>query len=140
MDYTMDLRKYKEVIYGKLQNHLFIWDSSWETFRPIDSVKWTGNTLKPIYTHMDMFDPYYGFGSEEMKKLCNRLTEITELDSAIEGLPWLSGEWFVDREVAFHPCSEKTKDSWKHYVAYTGGSPRTLRRQRIHATKRLIPK
>jgi hypothetical protein len=136
----MELRKHQGIIYGKLQDHLFQWDSAWETFRPVHEIVWDGRFISiPKYTS-DIFDPNYGFGSPEMKQLCRRLTETTELDSAEEKIPWVAGEWFKDRLVPFHPCVPRTVQGWKNYISYTGGSQKTLRRQRLHATKRLMPK
>jgi hypothetical protein len=136
----MDLRSYKGTVYGKLKNRLFQWDSNWESFRPIEKIVWNGKELKSLFPFFDMFDPYYGFGSSDMKQLCDRLTEITNLETAVEQLPWIEGEWFKDRNVPFESCVAKTQDSWKKYIQYTGSCPKTLRKQSFHATRRLIRK
>jgi hypothetical protein len=136
----MELRKHQGVIYGKLKEHLFLWDSAWETFRPIDEIVWDGSKFVSVPKYTDIFDPNYGFGSADMKELCRRLTEITNLETVVETIPWTAGEWFKDRLVPFHPCLPKTVEGWKRYIKHTGDSQKTLRRQRLHATKRLMPK
>lgn len=136
----MELRKHQGVIYGKLKDHLFRWDSAWETFRPIHEIVWDGSSFVSVPVHTDIFDPNYGFGSADMKQLCKRLTETTDLSSAVETIPWTAGEWFKDRLVPFHSCVAKTVQGWKKYIDHTGSSQKTLRRQRLHATKRLMPK
>ena len=72
--YTMELCNFRGTLYGKVGSQLFVWESEWETFRPIDAIGWNGREI----THADsyrknIFDRWYGFGSEEMKKVCKRL-------------------------------------------------------------------
>jgi hypothetical protein len=137
----MELRKHQGVIYGKLQNHLFQWDSTWEMFRPIHEIVWDGKIFVSIPKYnSDIFDKNYGFGTSEMKELCRRLTETVDLESAEEKIPWMAGEWFKDRLIPFHPCVPKTVEGWKRFISYTGASQKTLRRQKHNATKRLMPK
>jgi len=139
----MELVKFKGTLYGKLQTQLFIWEAEWDSFRPIEKIAWNGQELIAIDTKykQDIFDPYYGYGSPEMKQLCRRLTDITELD-APESIPWLKGEWWKDRECSFaFECSSRSVQSWKKYVSFLNSRPRTLRRHHENrATKRLVPK
>lgn len=139
----MELAKFKGTLYGKLQTQLFIWEAEWDSFRPIERIAWNGQELVAIDTKykQDIFDPWYGYGSSEMKQLCRKLTDITELDVP-ESIPWLKGEWWRDRECSFaFECSSRSVQSWKKYVSFLNSRPRTLRRHRENrATKRLVPK
>ena len=142
--YTMELCNFRGTLYGKVNTQLFVWESEWETFRPIDSIGWNGREI----THADsyrknIFDPWYGFGSEDMKKVCKRLTEITELGvPESETIPWMKGEWWRDRECCFiSECTPRTAVSWQRYIKYMHSKPKTLRNHKHNrATKRLVPK
>ena len=140
----MELCKFKGTIYGKIQTQLFVWDSAWESFRPIDKIGWNGSEIVAVETFKkDIFDPYYGFGSEDMKQLCKRLTETTELPTEeSDHIPWLKGEWWRDRDCSFaHECTPRTTVSWNKYIHYMNSRAKTIRKH-IHsrATKRLLPK
>ena len=41
----MDLIEFEDTLYGKLKGNYFVWDSCWESFRPIDSIGWNGTTI-----------------------------------------------------------------------------------------------
>lgn len=140
----MELINFKGIIYGKLETQLFVWEASWDSFRPLESIGWNGREIMGVdtkYKH-DIFDPYYGYGTPEMKKLCRRLTDITELNDAKSGIPWLTQEFWRDRKCSFaFDCSSRSPQSWKKYIAYTGSRAKTLRIHRdSRATKRLLPK
>ena len=141
----MEVCKFKDRIYGNLSGQLFVWESEWDSFRPIQSIGWNGKELVAIDTiyKIDIFSPWYGYGSSEMKELCKRLTDITELNVPESGnIQWMKGEWWKDRQCSFaFACSPKTTDSWRRYVSYTNSRARTLRRHSENrATKRLLPK
>jgi len=140
----MELVKFKGALYGKLGNQLFIWEPSWDSFRPITGIGWDGKKLVPIdkWYKENIFCPWYGYGTAEMKKLCQRLTDITELNVPEGPIPWLKGKWWRDRNCTFaFDCSSKSADSWRRYIAYTDSRARTLRRHHDRrATKRLVPK
>jgi hypothetical protein len=137
----MELHKFKDIFYGKLDGQLFIWDSSWEIFRPIEYLGWDGDTIIAVDTKYksDLFCPWYGFGSSEMKELCQKLTETIELDVP-ESVPDLKGEWFRDREIQFaSKCSPRTPLSWSKYIKYIGSRSKTLRKHNeSRHTKRTI--
>jgi hypothetical protein len=141
----MELCKFKGTLYGKLESQLFIFDSTWESFRPIETIGWDGEKIVAVDTKYksDIFDQWYGFGSANMKQLCKRLTEITELETPeSQSIPWLKGEFWRDRQCSFaFSCTSKTPLSWQKYVKYMNSKPRTLRQPiRNRATKRLLPK
>jgi hypothetical protein len=139
----MELCKFKETIYGKLANQYFVWDSGWESFRPIERIGWDGSkiTFRDHKYKKDLFDPFYGYGSLEMKELCKKLTETIELDIPERDIPWFS-VWWRDRKCDFtSECVPKTPESWIKYLRYTNSKARTLRKHRENrATKRLLPK
>jgi hypothetical protein len=138
----MEVCNFKGTIYGKLENQYFVWDSSWEIFRPIEKLGWNGKEITIVEKYkQDLFDPWYGFGSPEMKKLCERLTDITSLDVPESGIPWFT-EWWKDRYCSFaYDCSPRTSASWLKYIKYTNSRAKTLRTHfKTRATKRLVPK
>jgi len=141
----MELCKFKGTLYGKLKTQYFIWDSEWETFRPIEKIGWNGTEIIAVDSKYkaDIFDAWYGFGSPEMKQLCKRLTEITSIEVPESSfIPWLKEEWWRDRECSFTSnCISRSAQSWQKYIQYLNSKSRTLRRHiRCHATKRLLPK
>jgi hypothetical protein len=139
----MELCNFKGTLYGKVGTQFFVWESSWETFRPIERIGWNGSRVviaDEMYKE-DIFSPYYGFGSPEMKKVCRRLTEITEIGvPESESIPWLDREWWRDRRCTFaFECSDKSPTSWLKYIKYTNSKPRTLRRHNeTRKTKRIL--
>ena len=138
----MELTKHKGVLYGKLGTQLFIWESSWDSFRPIESIGWNGKEIVAVDKKykQDIFDPWYGYGSAEMKQLCRRLTDVTELNVPESGIV-LKGEWWKDRLCSFaFQCSPKDTNSWKRYIQYTNSRAKTLRASpRFRATRRTLP-
>jgi hypothetical protein len=126
----MELIKFKGTLYGKLENQLFVWEAAWDSFRPIERIGWTGKEIVAIDKKykQDIFDPYYGYGSPEMKQLCRRLTDITELDVAESGIE-LKEEWWRDRFCSFaFECSSRSVQSWKKYIGYMNSRAKTLRK------------
>jgi hypothetical protein len=138
----MDLIKFKGILYGKLDNQFFIWDSSWETFRPVEKIAWNGSKVIVIDSKYksDIFDPYYGFGSREMNLKCLNLSQTTDLEIPENtDIKWLTEEWWRDRRCNFSPCAEKDVTSWRRYLKYTNAKHRTIRiHTKNRATKRLI--
>lgn len=127
----MELINFKGTLYGKLESQLFVWEAAWDSFRPIESIGWNGKEIIGVDTKykQDIFDPYYGYGSLEMKQLCRRLTDITELDVPESTIPWLKGEFWRDRNCSFaFECSSRSVQSWKNYIAYTNSRAKTLRK------------
>jgi len=141
----MELLNFKGKLYGKLESQLFVWEAAWDSFRPLERIGWNGKEIIGVDTKykQDIFDPYYGFGSPEMKQLCRRLTDITELNiPESQTMPWVKGEWWRDRECSFaFECSSKSVQSWKRYIGYLNSKHKTLRRHfDRRATKRLLRK
>ena len=145
----MDVCVFHTRIYGKIDKTLYIFEPTWDSFRPITQVGWDGkkfSTDEPFKTNL--FSPYYGFESPEQKTLCRQLAETTELDAReirdpVEFWKWAgttSASWFRDRPCVF--LTECSLKNWHAYIKYLGSRGRTLRR-RIpsgRVTRRLIRK
>lgn len=140
----MELVKFRDQIYGKYKTQLFVWESSWDSFRPIETIVWNGKQITVVEKYKDLFSPWYGFGSPEMKEACKKLTEITELSTAkeVDIFEWLNqGEWWRDRKCNLLPCVSRSPQEWKKYLLYLNTKPKTLKQKFKHrATKRLIAK
>jgi hypothetical protein len=149
----MELVKFRDQLYGKHLNELFIFETLWESFRPINGIVWNGEALVPDDSSYktDLFDEHYGYGTVEKKRLSKYLTEITELgsfkeiSSPIDFWKW-SGQknvrWWKDRPIIFETsCSDKSDSAWKKYLAYLNTRAKTLRRPlKGRLTRRLVPK
>jgi hypothetical protein len=96
----------------------YLWEPSWGMYRPIDSLRWDGHTMRvddSAYCK-DPTDPMYGYGHQRIYNKCFNLTqEFPDIESAKHvscltiGIP----EWFRDRSIAMTPCAPRTLDSWK---------------------------
>jgi hypothetical protein len=149
----MELIKFRDQIYGKHLSELFLFDTLWESFRPINGVVWNGEALVVDDSRfkLDLFDENYGYGSTEKKRLCKYLTENTEISTIhefsnpIEFWKW-SGQqnvkWWKDRPIVFeNSCIDRETNSWKNYLRYLNSRAKTLRRSlKGRLTRRLVPK
>ena len=155
----MELRIFNDRVYGKANNQLFVFESLWDSFRPIERVAWNGTKFEIVDDKYkeDLFDQNYGYGSLEMKALCRKYINETELSDAIEikdpvhFWKW-SGEtdakWWKDRPIVFtNPCVPRDLDAWKNYLQYLNVRAKTLRQPlnkskltRRLGIKHIIPK
>ena len=148
----MEVCEFQENVYGKLRNQLFVFEFSWDNVRPIVCVAWDGSKFVIIDKFKkNLFDPYYGFGSREMKLLCNKLFNETEFEprqvftNPTEFWKWCGSKtvWFRDREcVSTNSSNALSVDSWKKFVRASASQPRTLK-QKIKTRftrKRLVVK
>lgn len=135
----MELRIFQDRIYGKANNQLFVFESVWDSFRPIERVAWNGDKFEIIDTKFkpDLFDENYGYGSLVMKAECRKysneadLENVTEIKDPVEFWKW-SGEkeakWWNDRAIVFaNPCVPRDIESWKKYLHYLNVRAKTLR-------------
>lgn len=149
----MDLRVFGDRIYGKANGQLFVFESMWDSFRPIERVGWNGQKYVIVDTKYkeDIFDNNYGYGSLEMKALCRKYSQQTELNDAteikdpIEFWKWCGEKevkWWKDRPIVFSDsCVSRETDSWKKYLGYLNVRAKTLRQPiRGRLTRRLVPK
>jgi hypothetical protein len=102
----------------------FVWEESWEAFRPITGISWNGTTF--IFDDReycsDLTDPLYGYGTQTMKDICDMMAEIQTdaLPEKRETLPMEPVEWFYDRRVSLTPCAPRDRLSWKRLVQSHG--------------------
>lgn len=149
----MELVSFHDRIYGKYKNQLFTFEPTWDSFRPITGIAWNGKRMIPVDDEYkkNLFDPYYGYGTFEMKKLCHDLIRETDLDNAkdirdpVHLWRWYGEKnikWWRDRPCVFAtPCIEQDSIAWKKYLHYLEVRAKTLRRpMKTRMTKRLLPR
>jgi hypothetical protein len=149
----MELCIFHSNIYGKKDGQLFVFEPTWDSFRPIEKVGWDGIKYSIVDTKYktDLFDQNYGYGSLQMKALCRQLSQTTELEDAKEitdpVLFWkwcgeTEAKWFYDRACVFaSPCIAKDSNQWKKYLHYLNVRSKTLKNTiRGRMTRRLVPK
>lgn len=126
----MSLTKFQDHIFLEYKRFMFVYEPSWDCFRPIEGVAWTGTEwqIQDRRYCKDPFDSYYGFGSRDMKEACETLTtRLYDPEKArVVEYPALGNnlEWFRDRRVMLTPCAPRDPVSWKR-----------LHRGRIHTGK-----
>ena len=108
----------------------FLWETAWDSFRPIDNVQWDGSRF--VYDDKeycsDPSDPLYGYGSQVMKDLCDLLGDSRhELPEEVDCLRIGTLVWFFDRPLSLTACAPRDHASWKRM---TGGYHRTCRNHR----------
>jgi hypothetical protein len=149
----MELRTFHGNVFGKLNKKIYVFESTWDSFRPITKVAWNGSEFEILDYEFkkNLLNPFYGFESEEQKAFCREVSEDTELEHApeiknpVDFWRW-TGEtnvsWWRDRPVVFaSECVNKTGSGWKKYIKYLESKPKTLRRPfKGRATRRLVPK
>lgn len=133
----MSLVRFQSEVYAKLAgDRLLMWDTAWQSFRPIESVVWNPVTqrVEPVYGEycMEIFDTEYGYG--DLRNECDDLTDSVDLDSAVEihnadeFWRWTNQPltWMKDRAVVLHPCH--TASSRKEYLRVMNARARTMKR------------
>jgi hypothetical protein len=124
----MSLFEFQDRVYLHYKQYWFVWEPAWESFRPIDGVRWNGTTfvIDDITYCKDPLDEFYGYGTAQMKQVCSLLRpRYDEIPKRVYSLDTGNSEWFRDRFVAITPCAPRDKDSWKRMVQ---GKHRTCRR------------
>lgn len=149
----MELCEFRDSIYGKYKNYLFKFETTWDSFRPISYVGWSGRDFVAVDAEykQDIFSPFYGYGSKQMKEVCKQFTLTTELGDAIKiedpvsFWKWCGqtrASWWRDRPCVFASrCVSRNISDWKRYLSFLQTKPNTLRRNMArHKTKRLVLK
>lgn len=139
----MEFIRFQDKIFLQKGSQWFLWESAWDMFRPICAVAWDGSrfTIDDEIYCKDLFDEYYGFGSPEMYRICEKLTDEFEqkLDEAKPVHNICIGrnpEWFRDSPQVLTVCAPRTIESWKA-KANSIGKRRTLKNCSRHTfTKR----
>lgn len=149
----MESIEFHDRIYAKKGDQLFVFEPTWDSFRPISFVGWNGkrfeindDAFKP-----DLFADFYGYGSLDMKRTCRELTREIEFDNAkeikdpLQFWRWYGDKhvkWWFDRPCVFYnECTSRDKISWKNYLKYLEVRAKTLRKPMLRRmTRRLVPK
>ena len=120
------LYEFRDKTFLEYKQWWFVWEPAWEGFRPIQGVKWDGQTFQmdDAYFCSDPTDPLYGYGSSQMREFCELLNERNKDPVKVSALP-IGTEWFRDRFVDFTPCAPRDVQSWKRMVQ---NHPRTCRK------------
>ena len=113
----MRLAAYGDHLFLDYQTHWFLWEPAWDSFRPVTSVYWDGVSfvIDDRAFCRDPTDEFYGYGSAEMKEICDTLNEL-ETPEHVETLatPAIGPlTWFRDRFVSVCPCTPMDVRSWK---------------------------
>jgi hypothetical protein len=98
-----------------------------------------------------LFSSEYGYGNNDIKAECKRLTQEIELSvekqiqDPIQLWRWYGEKnikWWRDRPCVFtSQCVSRDSESWRKYLKYLEVRAKTLRRPyHGRATKRLLPK
>ena len=113
----MSLFDFGDNLFLEYQNQWFLWEPSWESFRPITAMAWDGYTfmLDDRAFCADPSDPFYGYGSERMKDTCELLNNLQARDTiqTFETPQIGPLTWFRDRAVSVLPCTPMDVRSWK---------------------------
>ena len=125
----MSLFEYGDALFLEAHNLWFVWESAWESFRPVTSVYWDGYTfvLDDRAFCADPSDELYGYGTPAMKELCQRMNALpaTETIQSFKTPQIGPLVWFRDRFVSVSPCTPLDTRSWKNMHR---GKYRTCRR------------
>ena len=114
----MSLCAFGDALFLQSKSRWFLWESAWDSFRPVTSVAWDGYTFvvddRAFCT--DPTDELYGYGTQEMKDLCDSLNELDTPETVRTIVTPEIGPltWFRDRFVSVTPCTPLDVRSWKH--------------------------
>lgn len=112
----------------------FLWETAWDSFRPIDGIAWDGTqfVVDDRTYCSDPTDPHYGYGSDIMKELCDLLADSRhDLPEEALWIPLGSPEWFFDRPIVLTPCAPRDHASWKRMTKGVHGTCRVRRTRKF---------
>lgn len=137
----MSLTRVGDAVYLQVKSAWFVWESAWESWRPVTSVAWDGERVvvdDRAYC-ADPTDPEYGYGTPTMRELCALLTKTYSPQTAQPGLLPAIGpqEWFYDRFLSLTPCAPRDKASWKRFHKGRYRSPRSAPKTRLTRRRRI---
>jgi hypothetical protein len=135
---------FKDIYYARTANQLYIFDSQWESFRPIENIGWDGSSFKPVDEKykQNLFDRFYGFGTEQCMNTCKKMNVIIEFGKVPELFrtydefwKWASHAkntsapaWIYDRKIVLHHAiTEPNPTVWKNYLKHNNLKQKTLR-------------
>ena len=123
----MSVVQFQDKTFLQYKKYWFVWESAWDSFRPIDGLVWNGKTFTIDDSSYcgNPLDELYGFGTEQMKQVCELLHEkYTSNPKHVTGLNIGNSEWFYDRFVTMTAHAPRDRQSWKRMVQ---GKHRTCR-------------
>lgn len=129
----MSVLRFQDHIFLQYKTHIFVYEPSWDMYRPIDGVAWNGRewVIQDREYCKDPFDSLYGYGRQTMHEVCDVLTnKFQEEEGKVVPYPSLGKlEWFRDRYVMLTPCAPRDTGSWKqlHRGRVRTGKNRGLR-------------
>lgn len=116
----MSVYKFRDQVFLNYKSNWFVWESAWEKYRPITSMQWTGTNfvIDDLAYTKDPMDSLYGYGSPQMKEVCELLSSKFLPETAVATVSLCIGprEWFRDRWVSLHPCAPRDASSWKRMI------------------------
>lgn len=123
----MSIYKFQHQTYLNYKDNWFVWEACWDSWKPVKSLYWNGTQFVLIELDTDPTSELYGFGSPQMKQVCEVLSETysPEKASDVSFLSFGNTEWWRDRMVTVPSCADKSVDSWKRMCR---GKPRTCRK------------
>lgn len=131
----MSLVRVGDAVYLQVKSAWFLWESAWDSWRPVTSVAWDGERvlLDDRAYCADPTDPEYGYGGPQMREVCAILTKTYSPATAKPGLLPAIGpqEWFYDRFLSLTPCAPRDKASWKRFHKGRYRSPRSAPKTRL---------
>ena len=124
--------RFQDRVFLKHADIWYVWESHWDSFRPIDAFAWNGTkyvVLDYSFTQ-DPFSELFGYGTPEQLKLCKELTDkhLDKLESAPVVRSAIIGEpvWARDRWAVMAPSAVGT---WRKHIAATGSRAHTCKKQ-----------
>jgi len=130
---------FQDRVYTHSKKGLLVWEPSWQTFRPLESVVWNPvhSQIEPFFGVyiQDIFDVEYGFRTSELHDYCVEFTDenVHDLDGASpinieEFWRWLDKPllWIGDRSIVLHPCASSVDR--KKYLSTHNLRSRTCKR------------
>jgi len=149
----MEIVEFRGITYGKYQSQIYVFEPTWDSFRPITRVGWDGTkiAIDDSQYKTNLFSPFYGYSSLGQKAECRRFIQTTELENAriiqdpLEFWKWCGeseAKWWLDRPCVFlNPCVSRDHQDWKRYLKYLNTRAKTLRHPPSgRITKRLVPR
>lgn len=145
----MELVEFRGNIFGKQRGQLYVFEPTWDSFRPISRIAWNGSAFvtDDQKYKTNLLSPYYGFESLQQKAECRQLLRETELGDAklitdpVELWKWYgetTAKWWRDRPCVFlNSCV--SRDDWTRYLKYLRTKHKTIRNSfKRQLTRRLV--
>lgn len=116
---VMSIVQFQDKTFLQYKKFWFLWEPAWDSFRPIDGIVWNGSSyaIEDNSYCKDPLDEHYGYGSAQMKQVCEVLHEkYTPEAKRVSGLDTGNSEWFYDRFVGITAHAPRDRQSWKRMI------------------------